>query len=713
MTTRTACRSIEGYVLWAVAALLCVPGTAQEIEEVIVTASKRTASVQQTPLSVTALSSDDISEGNLTDLRQIHLQTPGLFIASNEGFGGSPLSIRGVGSLALGVGAEDGVGVYVDGVFQGRPFGHVFEFADVERIEVLRGPQGTLYGRNATGGAINVVTVTPSREFVGRGQFTVANFGGVAGSGVVAGPLSDTVFAKAAGALSRRDGYAENPTRGEDVYDKDNSYFSGALAWHPTEEFSAVLKAYSGETKAVNGFKDLLDGLDIDVIPADFGNHDQRSFDGVNLAVGLTTDNFSLKSITAVVNSDHESNTDSDGGPLDIVQFRQEQNADQFSQEVTLSFETGDSLRWLVGGLFFTEEAGQFIPFDIRQLPLGILFEGEIDTDAWSAFGEVTMDLGERASFTAGARYSGEEKAWRHCMAFYTSFESNYDARACRAPGASAHDTDDWSTTTPRFVLTYQINDDVLWYASATKGFRSGGWNITESLAGDIAAGDPDPGFDQEFVWSLETGLKADVMDDRLRINVAAFNADYTDMQVRVDDPTTRLLSVSNAGEATIVGFEGELTFFPTTQFVLQATVSVLDATYDEFLVTDSEGNVSDYAGQVLNRAPKFSSSLIGAYSVPMDAGSLTVQLEHQHVSKFYHSEANDLALFRGSPSSQRINMRVRFDHRNEKWFVEAFGENLSDDRWYEHSFEPIQPGLAPTVISAPRMFGARLGVHM
>ena len=692
-------------------AVAWTPVTAQEIEQVVVTASKRAASEQDTAISMTVLSGEELAEGNLTDLRDIHLQTPGLFITSNEGFGGSPLSIRGVGSLALGIGAEDGVGVYVDGVFQGRPFGHVFEFVDVERIEVLRGPQGTLYGRNATGGAINVVTLAPGEEFVGRGEIMASSFGGMAAQGVLAGPIGDGVGAKASFAVANRDGYADNPTRGEDVYDKNNAYFSGALAWRPSEALSAVLRAYGGETNSVNGFKDLLDGLDIDTIPADFGNRDERSFRGVNFTVEWTSGAMSVRSVTATVESDQASNTDSDGGPQDIVQFRQEQDAEQFSQEVVVAYEGGGRVGWLLGGLFFAEEARQSIPFDLRQLPLGIHFDSAIDTEAVSAFAEVRVEASERLALTVGARYSTEEKTWRHCMGFYGAFETDFDERACRVPGVSAVDADQWDTVTPRFVAEYAASDRVLWYASATKGFRSGGWNITENLAAAFAAGDADPGFDQEFVWSFEAGVKSDLADNRVRLNAAVFNAAYTDMQVRVDDPTTRLLAVSNAGEATITGAEAELTVLATPDLFLQASVALLDATYDEFKVTDAAGNVRDSRGKRLNRAPELTASLIGAYTVSVRGGSVTARLEYQYVSETFHSEANDLALFRGSAPFEHVNARVRFAHGGGRWHVELFGDNLTDDRWYEHSFEPIQPGLAPTVISAPRMVGVRIGV--
>ena len=201
------------------------------LEEIVVTATKRETNLQDTAMSVSAFTGEQLAQAGATDLREMQLFTPGLWVGGNAGFGTSPIVIRGIGSLITGIGADEAVGIYIDGIYQGRSAGNIFEFVDIDRVEVLRGPQGTLYGRNATGGAINVITRTPGDEFEGRVEGEVASFDGWGARGYFLVPVSDNLGIKFSGGKYDRDGWVHNPTTGVAGASVEKEYFSFGMHW--------------------------------------------------------------------------------------------------------------------------------------------------------------------------------------------------------------------------------------------------------------------------------------------------------------------------------------------------------------------------------------------------------------------------------------------------------------------------------------------------
>lgn len=677
--------------------------SAVEIEEIVVTGTRRESAIHDTPMAISALTEQQIRDSGIKDIRDIDLITPGLWIGGNAGFGQQGVQIRGVGSVLTGIGGDEGVGTYVDGIYQGRASGLVFLFADIERIEVLRGPQGTLYGRNATGGAIRIISKTPGEELTGAMELTAEDYNGLGASGYVMAPIvEDTLSVKFAAAVYERDGYAFSPTLNKDANDEDMQYFSTALNWTPTEDTDIVLRAYTGESTTPVVYKAVLDGLPLDTIPIDFESFDNRDVDSVSATIKHAFSPFTATAIVGWLDTEFDTQFDADGGATDNVRLLDRQSSDQFSAELELASSGDSRLNWIIGAYYLSEEASVRTPFNILRFfnPTGLFFAGDVDTTAKSLFADLSYQLSDRAKLTVGARYNDEEKNWLGCVGFFTSLETDFSPSLC--DGAFVPDSRNDSSTTPHVVLDFAMSDDTMLYASATKGFRSGGWNWTEPTIPGLT------GFGPEEVWSYEVGTKSKLLEGHARLNVAAFTADYSDMQVRVNDPVSSLIIVQNAASATINGIEAEFSASPTGQLDLTATIAWLDATYDSFAYVDNLGTQQDFSGNRLNRAPEWQTSLMAQYLIDLgDLGIIMPRVEWQYTSEIFHDPFNVQPS--GSESFHIVNLRAQYRPADGHWGLTAFVDNVGDERYFAHTFNPILPQDFPALISEPRIYGIKV----
>ena len=693
-------------------------GNSGAIEEILVTATKRETGLQQTPIAISAFTGAQLDRAGVNDLQDIDLFTPGLFIGGNASFGSNGYSIRGIGSTLVGMGGDDGVGIYVDGIFQGRGAGAIFEFADLERVEVLRGPQGTLYGRNATGGAINIISIEPGDEFQGKLSVQSTSYNGFGAKGYLIMPLVEgTLSAKVSAAVFDREGHIVNPFWNNRFGGASKNYFSGALRWTPGERSDITLMAYTGSSMLPIVAKNKLNDFpgQINTVAADFRTEERREFSSVNLSGTFHFDRFQADVVLGFLESDVEGFVDSDSTPTDNVQFRNFEEAEQFSVELRLTSDADGRFRWLGGLYYYDEKPTTFTPFNFFRTvipgfesatasPQGILFAAYLQTQALAAFGELTYDLTDKITLTAGLRYSDEEKDWRGCFlpGAFTRYETDFDPGACG--GRFVPDSNSEAVITPKFLIDYQASEGVLLWASATRGFRSGGWNFTEPTIPGVT------GFGRESVWSYEAGAKMAVLDGRGRLNVNAFFADYEDLQVRVTDPVTSLLNVSNAGTAEIKGVELEARYSPNQSLDLAATVSWLDAKYTAFSFVQTDGSLVNHAGRFLNRAPEYSFSFMAQYTASINESyELMPRIEWQHTGEMFHSELNVQPF--GSEAFNIVNARLRMEPKEGRWAVEAFVDNVGDKQFRQHSFVGILPNVAPGYWSNPRIAGLRASV--
>ncbi len=672
------------------------------VGEVVVTATRRTTTLQSTPLAITALDQNALQNNNITDLTKLAQQTPSLYVGGNDGFGGLTVQLRGIGSLDLGVGAEEGVGIYIDGVYQGKPYGNLFNFVDVSRIEVLRGPQGVLYGRNATGGAINIITLQPGNSFVSQANLEYTSYDGFNANGYILAPLvGDTLGLKVALGSSTRDGWAYDVvTHHHEVDGYNNKYASVSLRWRPTPTTDVVFAGRIGQSNDSQEQKDSNDkSLPIDVFHDDAPGYDSNRYLSGSVTLTQKVGTMSFVSITGYGASEATTAQDADLLPESLIYGTSFQKSRQETQELRLVSDANGRFTWLVGGLYYHEESSVTLPFVEPIVPGvigGVLFTGALKTDSYSAYAEGTYKITPRLSFTAGARYSYDAKHWLGCEA--PSPGSGFPSDSLCNSTNTNPDQRHFGDTTPHFVLDYQASRDVLLYASVTKGFRSGGWNFTQATSFHS-------GFTPEDIWSYEGGAKTELLQRRLKLNLAGYYADYSKLQVRVLDGP--FLAVRNAGSARIYGVEFESGLHLLDRLDLSLVGAYLNAEYTNF-PTQANGVDINYAGNRLSRAPKWDTTLAAQYEIllPGALGSLTPRAEYHYTGEVFYTPDNVQPL--GANPTNPVNVRLRYQPAGQPWNVTAYADNLSNDQFRTYTVAGNLPGQTAARYSEPRIFGLR-----
>lgn len=716
----------------ATAAAIALPATnayaqSNTLEEVIVTAERREASLQDTSISITAFQGEQLVDSGIVSSEQLTGFTPGLNI-QRDVIG--KVVMRGVGTENFTIAGDPGVAVNFDGAYVARSSVAIFDMFDIERVEVLRGPQGTLYGRNATGGAINFISKKPTEELEYSALIDIGDFGKQRLEGAVSGPIGgETLLGRLAIMSHQRDGYTDNtfPNVGrglDELDDKDLYALRGSLTWLPSDNVSVDFKAEvyrddsnpvpykyvadpliyfggapfpnpeAGQIRTVNqGYEQGVPGFNL-TAPG-VGRWDQNGFQAtVNWDV---SDTLSLKSITAYRDAEFDWLNDGDGIEAFLVTYFQADESDQFTQEFQLVSQADGPLNWTVGAYFLREDGDSFIGIPLplgANLPLAVIINGSAETTAYAAFGELYYFLTDKLRLTAGARFSREDK------------EVSYvDDRSSLGGGTVAVNADDdWSAFTPKLSLDYFLNDDVLLYASLTQGFKSGGFNLLAVQ----------PSYDEEEVLSLEVGAKTRLADDRVQLNGSAFYYAYDDLQV---GKVVNLNAViENAAEATIFGAEVELTALVTDNFQLDAGISFLETEYDEFLTEDKDlpgAPEVSLEGNDLPRAPGFTGSFSGTYTQPLENGG-----ELQFWGNWQHTGDQFFTPFNRATFEQEgydvLNARITYRTPSGRWAFSVYGENLSDEEYFTNALESgvPTPGVDRVVpqffVGAPRTWGVR-----
>jgi iron complex outermembrane receptor protein len=620
----------------AVAAALPAPVLAQQpgvatLEEIVVTSRRMEESLQDVPAAISAFSAETIERIQATDSTGLQGLVPNLNIVQGRGSSNATnIYIRGIGQPDALQTFDPAVGFYVDDVYFSRIRGTQLELYDIERIEVLRGPQGTLYGKNTIGGALRVITKRPGSEFEGLAQATVGDYDQVEGRLLLSGPLSDTLSGGVSLFRAKRDGYVTNPVTKEEYNDRD--VFSGrvALAWDPSDSVSVDWAAdYTKEDNALvlgqplNTLTTLI-GVPILVLPAEVPKFDfkatptpglpnstKMTHEGTSLSIGWdVSDALTLRSITAYRKLEYTDYIDIDATYIETGDVLVAVDQDQASQEFQANWESGG---WkAVGGLFYMKEGIESHQEAYADDLLGSFLGGgtflrtiddKLDNTSWAAYANVTYAITERLNLAAGVRYTEETKDYDRTT---STFSSNPIFAADPAFAFTIKDT--WKDTSPTVSMDFKATDNVLFYGRVAQGFKSGGFNGRANNPGEQAPYDP------EEVMSYEIGLKSDWPESAVRANLAVFYNDYTDFQARVSgtttDPGTGLpspeLTVLNAGSLDIYGAELEFSYQPSAALLLDAQVGYLDAEYGSF----DDVRFTDFDGSRAFQEPAFSPEL-------------------------------------------------------------------------------------------------------
>lgn len=698
------------------ASMLCSPAVlAQEnaqaggeLEDILVTAERRSTNLQETPLAISAFEGDDLKLRSVTDASDLQYLVPGLTVGTKGQI--ARITMRGIGMenvLGGSIGGDPGVSYNVNGVVYARPQMTRPGFFDVDRVEVLRGPQGTLYGRNATGGSINVITKQPTPQLTGNADVTFGNRGIVQFEGGIGGPLmSDQVLGRLAVRTGDDDGDLRNVITGGTIGSISERAIRGSLLLNPDGAVSVLLDAdyYRNRGTAPSFFmgSNVTGGLTPGETLGGQLLTDQRNVafntDGYNVAniwgtsAKLTWDTGgpSLTSLTAFRRMfvNEGADLDGSGGLFGNTDFRYN-HSHQFSQELQLSAAAASKLQWVIGGFYFDEDSDAAQQF--RFYTFSSLFNsgGTVKSTSYAGFGQATYPVLDAVNVTVGARYTVDEKEMTEFFSF----------------GASANQAvgkEKWSAFTPRVSVDWHISPEAMLYATFAKGFKSGGFNIG-AIQGNA--------YDPETVRSYEVGAKLRLLSNRVQLNTAAFHYDYADLQV--NQLVGLVAALRNAAESNIDGIEIETAAQVTDAAKLSLTYSYLDAAFDTFFNTENAFpglGLQNLSGNPLPRAPEHSVNLGAEYAVHVGRGALTTRADWSYKSKMYFSE------FRRDSVSQDafslFDLSFTYTPANDSYYASVFATNLLDEKaWTNVSVNTGVLGFSRvTDINTPRTYGVRAG---
>lgn len=563
----------------------------QQVGEVVVTAERREQSLQKVPVAVTALSGSEIAKAGVADITELKNTIPNLVISGNNQQGETPIAIRGISGSTAGIGSENPVAVYIDGVYIGASSAQVFAFADLDRVEVLRGPQGTLYGRNATGGAIGVFTRQPTASLQGEVSADYGSFDTARANGWVSGPVTDKLQFETSAYFDHTDGWEENLYNGRYVNGATDYGVRGALKYLATDSLAVTLNFDVGHQEDPAAFHSESPGpFSWNHVDVNEDVKSLRDLGGTSVTVKYVMPLATLTSITAYRQVSVNYNSDSDALPKQIYQSPIFINQSQESEELRLASNTEGPVSWIAGFFYFHE----FATLGYDPVHLGAVYaidNANATTDSYAGYIQADYHPIRKLTLTAGLRYTEDVKSY---------FISNSFPNALGQPTIPpSNENGDFGAVTPRFAANYQLTDTAMLYASATRGFRAGGFN----LASDYGA------FKPEYIWSYEAGVKTDLFDHRLRLDLTGFHYDYSNLQVR-QLPAPGVSVVLNAASAEADGVELESTWIPITGLRLTADASYLDAHYVKFTE-----NGESLDGNALNHAPRFTGSVSADYT--------------------------------------------------------------------------------------------------
>ena len=734
-------RLLLNLVLWVIAT--CSVGVYADekavLEEITVTARKVEENLQDVPISVSALSSADITARGLENLEDLALHVPN--VNFSQWTGQAIISVRGIADQEHFVTSDPLVGVYVDGVYIARQQGALLDLIDLERIEVLKGPQGTLFGKNTVGGAISILSKKPKGEGDGYLKVTAGEDERVNLQGSYDFSITDDLSLSLSGLYKRRDCLLRRENDNACVGDEDIKLFRAYANYQASDDFSAALildGSWDDSHSQVTGVNvvdpsgvfvflhDLARGVDTTLPiynPVGLGepfvaegngptDDDIRSL-GASLQLEWDiSDNLTVRSLTAYREFDAKANNEFDASRLTVFQNHPLYTmSDQFSQELVLEGRVfDDRINWLAGMYYFNEDA---LTDQSIRLP-SVFFLGGFnivtnsEAESISGFGHVSYNLTESIRVSGGTRYTSETRGFDSWADFLVA----PGARGFNNPVSGKETFTAW---TPKVTLDYKPTNDILLYASVSRGFRSGGFNgqTTQSNPNFVS-------FDPEYAYNYELGFKSTLWDRRIIFNASAFFLDYKDKQFafQVVDPAdlSSLISVrDNAAGAEVMGVETDLKVALTEKLKLDAGFAFNDSEYTD-LREDAVGLRISLDSPFLY-APKYTANIGVQYTEPDFAGigSASLRVDTSYKSRIYFNDAIAELQdpFCGPYNSQDeyaiVNARVNFSPHKANWNLTVYGNNLSDKIIFSRNLCIPGTGFDTPSYGPPRELGVEV----
>ncbi len=665
------------------------------LESVTVTARKREETLQDVPVAVTAFTPEALDKLNVQDLSDLGAHVPNLTVYAARGASSTVTAyIRGVGQSDPTWGADPGVGIYLDDVYIARPQGALLDVFDVERIEVLRGPQGTLYGKNTIGGAIKYISRGLPTETEGFAQVTVGNYNQLDAKAALGGSIGGAdsgLRARVALASMNRDGFGENVLTGEPVSDKEINAARLSLGAFATEDFDVQFAFdWIDDKSGMRGAQMLAPNPFVPTMPPMDSRYDIRSgmrnLSSVETKGASATANWrpnedwAFKYVLAKRESDTVGNIDFDTLPLPIADVQGIYFDQQVSHELQANFDAAGRARGVMGIYLFDGDAGGQIRNNFFNLQFGDT-RGTVFTESIAVYTDWSIDLNQRFKLGLGARYTDEDKRADVLNRFYT--DATFSTLV--PVGAIAADFDkttNFKNVSPKISLDYAITPDVMIYGLATRGFKSGGYNIRANAVAVPRSADP---FDDETVDSFEVGSKMSLLDQRLFLNLSAFHNKYKDIQLSVftgfdadgdgvDDAFFG--DFTNAGAGTVNGIEVEYQWLPSANWLISGNLAWLDAKYDEYI--DGGVNVAD--SKEFTNAPDFSGAVNVEYRMQLaGGGNFSARVGYSYQSEVWPT--TDLSAAIMQPGYGLVNAGLIYKP-SDVWTFSLQGTNLADKEY-------------------------------
>ncbi|WP_324698850.1 TonB-dependent receptor [Novosphingobium sp. RL4] len=682
--------------------------------DIVVTASRRSQRLQDTALAVNAVSSDELNAAGLTDTASLQRAVPNLQFSTTAG--SSFVYLRGIGSNVYGSFSDNSVATYVDGVYIPNASAAVQELFDVDRVEVLRGPQATLYGRNATGGAILINTARPSNTFTASGDMQIGNMGEQRYRAMVSGPLiGDVLSGRVAVVRHRHDGYSTNLLTGDDFNDQDFWGIRGSLLAQATDNLTLTLIGnYSkesgspGASKAINP-----NSLPFAVFHAPFSPDPRASYHnlkdsspsksyGVNLRIAWDTEIGQLASVSSY--NRYKLGPvflDLDDSSASLLEYQGQVSDTKFYyQDLTFTSKPDSGpFGWMLGGTALKQDTDGIQP---TLTPGGVsLNYTTTKVTGFAVYAQADYAILSQLKLVAGLRYSKETREGTALSSFNGS------------PAFFQENKQSWDDVSPKFSLEYRPIKDTLIYLSATKGFKSGAFdpiNVSSSAK-------------PENIWSYEAGLRTELFDRRLTLNLTAFHYDYKDLQVfnGVVNGSQVQTFLQNAGKATVNGLEFEPTLRLIKNLRIGGNLSLLDGKYaDGTILADIANGIPgrpgvpavvqsyDVGGNPMIQAPKVTATAFIDWTIPLaDGGSIQFYGDYFHQSKRYFTAFKDESLSAGG--YDLANLRLTYNLAGDRFYIAGFVRNVGNTLVRSQVSRTPPFGTLETY-APPRLYGGEVG---
>lgn len=713
------------------------------LEEIVVTATKRSENLQDVAVTVAAFQGQELTNTGIDSQRSISMLTPNVTVNVNAAYV-APY-VRGVGTQFANPGLESSVATYFNDVYVSRPSAGFMQFADIERVEVLKGPQGTLYGRNTTGGAVRVITRDPTREFEAGIAATAGNYSRFVLDGYLSGPLGDTLSGRIAAQVEQRDGWVDNLAGGPDMEDRDYTMVHAKLLWEPTDRFRAKLDFDVSDKKDFEGvtFQPLYPGAPEQVggafgailatahdeysgnVQRDGANDHKVRFEttGAQLRFDYEFETFTFSSITGYREIEYSSPADLDASSANLFfGNRILDGTETTTQE--LQFVSNGEGRWdWVFGLYYLQEDGDDV-FGLSGDFIGpgamIGGDGVLDIESFAPYGQIAYNINDQWEIMVGGRYNDESKKVRNNFFTAAVNARDYPDPATITLVPTPEQEFEFSEFNPKFQLTWRPSDGQMIYLSYTEGLKSGGFNMPNPAPGPV------PELDNEEIEAIELGWK--LQWDTVRLNGALFQYDISALQVQVTDLASGIVTVRNAGDAEVLGLEADLTVAATNNLELGVGFGWLDAEFGsipggQFLPPCAEAPTdpgcvalgglglasvtANLDGNQLPHSPDLTAYARGSYVLPLDGnGQLSFTALVNYSDTFSYTPDN-LYL---EPSRTLVNLSARWVSESGRYHVGAFVNNATDEEYHTHN-APFAASGGWRVPGPPRMYGVRVGV--